>query len=88
MFVKNGASTFVRRRTKHLMDCQLNKQHTRLRDGATSRVLRSQLVYKSASNVKGLVTISGVIVALRFIAGTVIPYTALFLDDMIDRQRV
>eukprot|EP00439_Symbiodinium_sp_Y106_P085856 s358_g30.t1 len=52
-----GRTSFVRfketddlaRRTKHLMDCQLSKQHTRLRDG------------------------------------TVIPYTALFLDDIIDK---
>lgn len=52
-----GRVTFVRfketddlaRRTQHLMDCQLAKQHTRLRDG------------------------------------TVIPFTALFLDDIIDK---
>eukprot|EP00811_Abedinium_folium_P009393 NODE_18682_length_881_cov_7.417772.p2 GENE.NODE_18682_length_881_cov_7.417772~~NODE_18682_length_881_cov_7.417772.p2 ORF type:complete len:184 (-),score=51.21 NODE_18682_length_881_cov_7.417772:265-816(-) len=37
------------RRTQHLMNCQLNRQHTRLRDG------------------------------------TVIPYTALYLDQMIDK---
>mmetsp|Transcript_111033 Transcript_111033/g.314240 ORF Transcript_111033/g.314240 Transcript_111033/m.314240 type:complete len:83 (-) Transcript_111033:118-366(-) len=37
------------RRTKHLMDTQLSKQHTRLRDG------------------------------------TVIPFTALYLDDIIDK---
>merc|ERR1712054_749055 len=37
------------RRTKHLMDTQLAKQHTRLRDG------------------------------------TVIPFTALYLDDIIDK---
>eukprot|EP00928_Gymnodinium_smaydae_P008117 TRINITY_DN1293_c0_g1_i1.p2 TRINITY_DN1293_c0_g1~~TRINITY_DN1293_c0_g1_i1.p2 ORF type:complete len:146 (-),score=33.51 TRINITY_DN1293_c0_g1_i1:127-564(-) len=37
------------RRTQHLMDCQLAKQHTRLRDG------------------------------------TVIPYTVLFLDDILDK---
>eukprot|EP00927_Polykrikos_kofoidii_P043923 TRINITY_DN3801_c0_g1_i1.p2 TRINITY_DN3801_c0_g1~~TRINITY_DN3801_c0_g1_i1.p2 ORF type:complete len:145 (+),score=22.57 TRINITY_DN3801_c0_g1_i1:67-501(+) len=37
------------RRTQHLMDCQLSKQHTRLRDG------------------------------------TVIPFTAMFLDDIVDK---
>merc|ERR1719343_1795828 len=52
-----GRTSFVRfketddlaRRTKHLMDTQLAKQHTRLRDG------------------------------------TVIPYTALFLTDVLDK---
>merc|ERR1719343_1875545 len=52
-----GRTSFVRfketddlaRRTKHLMDTQMAKQHTRLRDG------------------------------------TVIPVTALFLDDIIDK---
>merc|ERR1711915_518617 len=52
-----GRTSFVRfketddlaRRTKHLMDTQLAKQHTRLRDG------------------------------------TVIPFTALYLDDIIDK---
>merc|ERR1712039_722978 len=51
-----GRTSFVRfketddlaRRTKHLMDTQMAKQHTRLRDG------------------------------------TVIPFTALYLDDIID----
>merc|ERR1719197_92817 len=52
-----GRTSFVRfketddlaRRTKHMMDTQLAKQHTRLRDG------------------------------------TVIPYTALFLTDVLDK---
>eukprot|EP00438_Fugacium_kawagutii_P022022 Skav232742 [mRNA] locus=scaffold4478:493:8339:+ [translate_table: standard] len=48
-FIRYKETDDLARRTKHLMDCQLNKQHTRLRDG------------------------------------TVIPYTALFLDDMVDR---
>merc|ERR1719471_1720328 len=48
-FVRFKETDDLARRTKHLMDCQLSKQHTRLRDG------------------------------------TVIPFTALFLDDIIDK---
>merc|ERR1719436_1343414 len=48
-FVRYKETDDLARRTKHLMDCQLAKQHTRLRDG------------------------------------TVIPFTALFLDDIIDK---
>merc|ERR1719181_2131454 len=48
-FVRYKETDDLARRTQHLMDTQLNKQHTRLRDG------------------------------------TVIPFTALFLDEMIDK---
>merc|ERR1719444_416840 len=48
-FVRFKETDDLARRTKHLMDTQLAKQHTRLRDG------------------------------------TVIPFTALFLDDIIDK---
>merc|ERR1712150_255556 len=48
-FVRFKETDDLARRTKHLMDTQLVKQHTRLRDG------------------------------------TVIPYTALYLDDIIDK---
>merc|ERR1712154_673437 len=48
-FVRFKETDDLARRTKHLMDSQLPKQHTRLRDG------------------------------------TVIPFTALFLDDIIDK---
>mmetsp|Transcript_101076 Transcript_101076/g.218258 ORF Transcript_101076/g.218258 Transcript_101076/m.218258 type:complete len:145 (+) Transcript_101076:71-505(+) len=48
-YVRFKETDDLARRTKHLMDTQLAKQHTRLRDG------------------------------------TVIPFTALYLDDMIDK---
>merc|ERR1712228_527084 len=48
-YVRYKETDDLARRTQHLMDTQLNRQHTRLRDG------------------------------------TVIPFTAIFLDDMIDR---
>merc|ERR1719265_131534 len=48
-FVRFKETDDLARRTQHLMDVQLSKQHTRLRDG------------------------------------TVIPFTALFLDDIIDK---
>mmetsp|Transcript_28657 Transcript_28657/g.52539 ORF Transcript_28657/g.52539 Transcript_28657/m.52539 type:complete len:147 (-) Transcript_28657:43-483(-) len=48
-FVRYKETDDLARRTQHLMDTQLSRQHTRLRDG------------------------------------TVIPFTALFLDDCIDK---
>ncbi|CAK9045436.1 unnamed protein product [Durusdinium trenchii] len=39
-FVRYKETDDLARRTKHLMDCQLNKQHTRLRDGASCSVYR------------------------------------------------
>merc|ERR1711920_987584 len=48
-YVRYKETDDLARRTQHLMDTQLSRQHTRLRDG------------------------------------TVIPFTALFLDDMIDK---
>merc|ERR1719504_364620 len=48
-YVRYKETDDLARRTQHLMDTQLSRQHTRLRDG------------------------------------TVIPFTALFLDEMIDK---
>merc|ERR1712129_88297 len=48
-FVRYKETDDLARRTQHLMDVQLSRQHTRLRDG------------------------------------TVIPFTSLFLDDIIDK---
>lgn len=70
----------VRRRTKHLMDCQLNKQHTRLRDG-TLHMLRVRKAWPTGWYVNAVDACQ----CKLFGTGTVIPYTALFLDDMVDR---